>query len=130
MPEQPIITNDKPTTELKLTTGGSSEDELRAQAVKQVERVRAFKLHLAASFLGMLLLAVIWAISEYHNAGGWPSDGFSQSSGVSHVWNDWIIWPLIAWVFIMAVRAYAVFVHRPASEADIQREMSRIRSTH
>jgi hypothetical protein len=128
MPEQSITTNDKPTSELKLTTV-SGEDELRAQAVKQVERVRSFKLHLFASFLGMLLLACIWAIGEYHNAGGWPHS-FSQSSGVSHVWNDWIIWPLIAWVFVMAVRAYAVFVRRPASDADIQREMNRIRQAH
>ena len=126
MPEQLTTPNDKPTTELKLTAA-SGEEELRVRAVKQVERVRSFKLHLVASFLGMLLLACIWAIAEYHNAGGWPSDGFSQSSGVSHVWNDWIIWPLIAWVFIMAVRAYTVFVHRPASEVDIQREIARIK---
>jgi Integrase core domain/2TM domain len=98
----------------------------RTPRVKQVERVRAFRLHLIASFLGMLLLACIWAISEHHNAGGWPHS-FSQSSGVPHVRNDWIIWPLIAWVFVIGVRAYAVFVHRPASEADIQREMNRIR---
>jgi hypothetical protein len=126
MPDQLITTNDKPRPDLKVTAV-SGEDELRAQAVKQLERVRAFKLHLAASFLGMLLLTAIWAISEYHNAGGWPTDGFSQSSSIPHVWNDWIIWPWMAWVFVIAVRAYAVFARRPASEAEIQREMDRIR---
>jgi 2TM domain-containing protein len=129
MPEQPITTNDKPTMELKLTST-PGEDELRAQAVKQVERVRHFKLHLVASFLGMLVLTAIWAISEYHNAGGWPTDGFSQSSSIPHVWNDWIIWPWIAWAFFISVRAYVAFKHRPASEAEIQREMDRIKATH
>lgn len=110
------------TTETSIVT-------LRAQAEKQVERVRAFKLHLAASCLGMLLLAFVWAASEYHNAGGWPHH-FSRSSGIRHTWNDWIVWPLIPWVFVMAVRAYAVFIHRPASEREIQREMDRIRRAH
>jgi 2TM domain len=126
MPEQLTSTDAKPTTALKLSDV-SGEEKLREQAVKQVERVRAFKLHLAASFLGMLLLTCIWAITEYHNAGGWPTDGFSQSSSIPHVWNDWIIWPWMAWAFVMAVRAYTVFFHRPASEAEIRREMNRIR---
>jgi 2TM domain len=129
MPSQLITTDHKPTSDLK-PPAISNEDELRALAVKQLERVRSFKLHLAASFIGMLLLTAIWAFSEYHNAGGWPSDGFSQSSSIPHVWNDWIIWPWMAWIFVMAVRAYAVFRHRPASEAEIQREMDRIRQTH
>ena len=126
MPEQLITTDDKPTTGLKLTSSNGA-DELRAQAVKQVQRVRAFKLHLFVSFLGILLLTAIWAISEYHNAGGWPTDGFSQSSSIPHVWNIWIIYPAMAWVFAMAIHAYVTFVRRPASEGEIQREMDRIR---
>ena len=118
-------TDKRPTGDLQLTHA-TDDQGLRAQAVRQVERVRSFKLHLVTSFLGMLLLTTIWAISEYHNAGGWPHD-FSQSSGASNVWNDWIIWPWIAWAFIMSVRTYAVFAHRPASETEIQREMERLK---
>jgi hypothetical protein len=29
----------------------------------------------------MIVLAAIWAIAEYRNEGGWPTNGFSQSSG-------------------------------------------------
>ena len=47
--------------------------------------------------LGVILPVVIWAISEYHTAGGWPTHGFSQSSGIHDVWNFWIVYPLIAW---------------------------------
>ena len=28
---------------------------------------------------GMAILVIIWAFTEYHNAGGWPTHGFSQS---------------------------------------------------
>jgi hypothetical protein len=43
----------------------------------------------------MLILVLSWAITEYHNAGGWPAHGFRQSSGIQlasarrirlHVW--------------------------------------------
>ena len=27
-------------------------------------------------------------------AGGWPTQGFSQSSGIPNVWNFWIIYPV------------------------------------
>jgi hypothetical protein len=39
----------------------------------------------AVSTGAMLILAAIWAITEYHNAGGWPTQGFSQSSGIPDV---------------------------------------------
>src|SRR5512142_1748617 len=107
----------------------TEETQLRAQAVKQVERVRAFKLHLVAWFLGMLALTAVWAVSEYHNAGGWPHD-FSQSSGTTGVWNDWIIWPWMIWLFVTAIRAYAVVRYRPVTESEIQREMDRIKRAH
>jgi hypothetical protein len=71
----------------------------------------------------MLVLAAIWAISEYHNAGGWPTKGFSQSSGIHDVWNIWIIYPVIAWVFITIAPAWSVFLHKPISDREIRREI-------
>jgi hypothetical protein len=126
MPEPSITTNEPPTTKEGQPPTSSDTDALRAQALKQVERVHAFKLHVVASTIGMLLLTCIWAISEYHNAGGWPSNGFSQSSSIPHVWNDWIIWPLIAWLSFLCLRAYTVYFRRPPSEAEIEREMTRL----
>ena len=66
--------------------------------------------------VGMILLAAIWALAEYHNAGGWPTSGFSQSSGIPNVWNYWIIYPAIAWVLITAAGAWFVYGHKPVSE--------------
>jgi len=56
----------------------------------------------------MLILVIIWAMSEYHNAGGWcqrPTQGFSQSSGIHDMWNYWIVYPLGAWVLILVAAA-------------------------
>lgn len=103
----------------------SPEELARQQAIKQIERRRHFHIELVVSTFGMLILTAIWATSEYHNAGGWPTDGFSQSSSIPHVWNIWIIYPLIGWALIMAARAWAVYAHKPISEDEIRREVDR-----
>lgn len=81
--------------------GADSGDQLaRQEAIKQIERKRRYWISTGLGALGMILLAVIWAIAEYHNAGGLPTQGFSQSSGIPNVWNYWIIYPAIAWLFL------------------------------
>ena len=73
----------------------------------------------------MILLVVIWATTEYGNAGGWPTQGFSQSSSIPNTWNIWIIYPFIAWVVTVAGYAWHVYGRKPISEAEIKREMDR-----
>ncbi len=97
----------------------------RQQAIRQIERRRHFRVRAAVGTLGMIILVVIWAFSEYHNAGGWPTSGFSQSSGIPDVWNYWIIYPAIAWVLITAADAWFVYRYKPVSESEIQREIER-----
>ena len=112
-------------------TGGDpnappSRDQLaRQQAIRQIERRRHFRVRATVGTLGMIILVVIWALSEYHNAGGWPTSGFSQSSGIPDVWNYWIIYPAIAWVLITAADAWFVYRRKPVSESEIQREIER-----
>jgi H+/Cl- antiporter ClcA len=103
----------------------SSEQLAREQAIKQIERKRRFKITTAWTGLAMILVVVIWATTEYHNAGGWPTQGFSQSSSIPNTWNIWIIYPLIAWVVAVAGHAWFVYGHKPISEAEIKREMDR-----
>jgi H+/Cl- antiporter ClcA len=103
----------------------SSEQLARQQAIKQIERRRRFWISTVAWTVVMILVAVIWATSEYHNAGGWPTSGFSESSGIPNVWNYWIIYPLIAWVLGTAASAWYVFGRKPISEAEIKHEMER-----
>jgi hypothetical protein len=97
----------------------------RQEAIRQIERRRRFWFRATAGTVGMLALAAIWAIAEYHNAGGWPTSGFSQSSGIPNVWNYWIIYPAIVWVLATAADAWWVFGHKPVSEDQIQHEMKR-----
>jgi hypothetical protein len=103
----------------------------REQAIKQIERKRRYWISAAISTVGLLVLAVIWAITEYHNAGGWPTQGFSQSSGIHDVWNIWIIYPAIAWAFLLAAFGLGVYLRKPISESQIKHEMERQeRSAH
>jgi hypothetical protein len=97
----------------------------RQQAIKQIERKRRFWLGTAMGTLGMIVLTGIWAFSEYHNAGGWPTSGFSQSSGIPDVWNYWIIYPFIAWVLLTAAAGLSVYLRKPISESQVRREIER-----
>ena len=116
---------DSPPAGTGPTAPAGSEQLVRQQAIKQIERRRRFWISTVAGAIGMMLLVVIWAMSEYHNAGGLPTHGFSQSSGIHDVWNFWIIYPLIAWVFVTAASAWFVFGRKPISESEIQREIER-----
>jgi hypothetical protein len=103
----------------------SSEQLARQQAIKQIERRRRFRISAAWSAIGMIILVAVWAMSEYHNAGGWPTQGFSQSSGIHDVWNFWIIYPLGAWLLLLAVHGWFVYGNKPISEGEIKREIER-----
>jgi 2TM domain len=97
----------------------------RQEAIRQIERKRRFWVSTVAWTVVMILVAVIWATSEYHNAGGWPTSGFSQSSGIPNVWNYWIIYPFIVWALGTAAGAWFAYGRRPISETAIRREIER-----
>ena len=103
----------------------TSEQLARQQAIKQIERKRRFWISAAMSTLLMVILVFIWAMTEYHNAGGWPTKGFSQSSSIPNTWNYWIIYPAIAWVLFLAADALHVFRNKPISETEIKHEIER-----
>lgn len=113
---------------LKPVDPGSreGEEQLRALALEQIQRKRRFQGHAVGYAAVALVLIVVWAISEYHNAGGWPSDGFSQSSGIAHVWNIWIIYPVLGLGLILALEAWNTYGRKPVSESEVRREMDRL----
>lgn len=113
-----------------LRPPGTGDHLAREQAIKQIERRRRFWIRASVGTLVMIILVVIWALAEYHNAGGWPTKGFSQSSGSPDVWNWWIIYPAIAWVLLIAGGAWSVFRRKPISEAEIKHEMERQAGQH
>ena len=112
-------------SDLSPDAGGGGGQVAREQAIKQIERKRRFKISTALGTLAMIVVVVIWATTEYHNAGGWPTQGFSQSSSIPNTWNIWIIYPLVAYVVALAGYAWFVYGNKPISEAEIKREMER-----
>ena len=112
----------KPAIEIKPEA--SHEDEaLRRLARKQAERIRSFKLHLAAFLIGMPVVTAIWALTEYMNADGWP-ERLSESAGEGN-WNPWIFWVLLIWGGLLALQGVRTWFGGPPSEAEIDRELRR-----
>jgi H+/Cl- antiporter ClcA len=99
-------------------------DSLRQEALRQIERRRKFHMHLLAYLVGMPMLIVIWAVTEYQNAGGWPT-GF-RTGRQNHDWDPWIVYPLIAASVFLLVQAVVLYRDRPATKADIEREIARL----
>ena len=122
------ITNRTPPVEMQDSTG--REDSVRELAIKQIERKRRFEMRAFAAAVLSAFLVVVWAVSEYNNAGGWPTNGFSNSSSIPHVWNDWIIYPLIGIGLCVAIDAWNTYRRKPISESEIRREMDRLTGAH
>ncbi len=118
----PKITDDR-LAHIDLDTPADSEQPARQQAIKQIKARRRFKISTAAAAVGVTLLVPIWAATEYRNAGGWPTRGFSQSSG-NKVWNIWIIYPFLAYALITAGHGWFVYGRQPISEGEIKREIN------
>jgi H+/Cl- antiporter ClcA len=120
---------DYPLTSTDSNAPANNEELVRQQAIRQIERRRHFRIEVMTAVVGMVILVIIWAMSEYHNAGGWPTHGFSQSSGIHDVWNFWIIYPIVGVGLILGARAWSVYGHKPISESEIQREVERQNGT-
>ena len=128
MPVQQITDGTPPVVESSVQT--RDDAEVRELAVKQIERKRRFSMRAFGAAALAVLLVIIWAIAEYHNAHGWPTDGFSQSSGIYHTWNSWIIYPIIALALGVAINWWHTFQRRPITEDEIRREMDRLHGAH
>jgi 2TM domain len=118
------IVHDSP-TDHSPDAAADGDQLARQEAIRQIQRRRRFWTITVWSAIGMAILVIIWATSEYHNAGGWPVHGFSQSSGSFGAWNLWIVYPLGAWLVFVAAYAWTVFGNKPISESEIKREIER-----
>jgi hypothetical protein len=101
-------------------------DALRNLAVDRIRRRRNFVTHAVAHLAATVFLTLVWATTEYHNAGGWPT-GF-RTGRMNHDWDPWIIYPVLAGTFALALHAWIAFGRQPVTEADVNRELERIES--
>lgn len=103
------------------------DDDLRALARDRIERVRSFKLHAAIFAVALPVLTVVWTLTEYLEDNTWPSR-LAADDGDPGNWDPWIIWVFLVWGTILAVHALRTYFHRPATEAEIEREIERLRA--
>jgi hypothetical protein len=99
-------------------------DPLRNVALERIRRRRNFMTHLVAHVVATVFLTIVWAITEYHNAGGWPT-GF-WTGRMNHDWDPWIIYPVLAGTLALAIHAWIAFGRQPVTEADVNRELERM----
>jgi hypothetical protein len=104
----------------------ADEETLRKLAFEQLERIRTLKIRVAAFFLGLVILGPIWVVTEYMNADGWPQR-LSDNSQPGD-WNPWIIWVALVGAFVVGVSALKVYFGRPTTEAEVKREVERLRT--
>ena len=100
-------------------------ERLRRAGLEQIERKRKFYRHAITNAVVGVVVCAIWAITEYHNANGWPSS-FSQSSGQAGVWNMWIVYPVLALGLLTAIDACCTYLWRPITKDEVRREMERL----
>ncbi len=118
--------SDAPVPELHPDAPAGDEDALRSLARRQVLRVRGFRFHLAAFVVGTIVLTGVWTLTEYLEADGWPERfGDEDAPGT---WHLWIFYVLGVWALILALEALGTYFRRPPSEAEVERELERLRS--
>ena len=120
-----MLTRNERTASQPTLIASDREGELREWARKHVERVRKLKLNVAAYVLGMAVLTAVWALVEWQDNGA-----FERFSGGNNPgdWEPWILYPALIWGFFVAIDVLKTYFDRPTTEAEIDREVKRLRS--
>jgi 2TM domain len=92
-----------------VEASGSSEQDLREQAVQRLKDKRDFKAHLLIYVLINAFLVVIWAVSRDGDDFFWP------------------IFVIVGWGIGVAANAWNVYGRKPITEDEIRREQDRLR---
>jgi hypothetical protein len=107
------------------TTDAPSDLELRRFTHARLERVRRLKFHIAAWALGMAVLTPLWALIEWQDNGGFERWSDNGNPGD---WEPTIVYVGAIWALVIAIFALQVYLDRPTKEAEIDREVRRLRS--
>ena len=81
------------------------DSERREAALSRLEGKREFKNHVAVYVIVNTMLVIIWALS-----------------GQGYFWP---VWPMLGWGIGLVLHGWKVYVEKPISEEEIQREMAR-----
>jgi hypothetical protein len=119
-----LLTRNEPTASPPIRTS-APDDELRKWARQHVERVHRLKLHVAAFVLGMVVLTPVWLLVEWQDNGGferWSNNGNPGD------WEPWILYVALIWGLVVGIAALKAYFDRPTTEAEVDREVRRLRS--
>jgi len=124
-----VSTNGRVAAEDSQEIAPSLEDKaLRKLAGQHLENIRKFKRYLSVYLISMLVLTPIWVITQYEQADGWLQH-LSSRSRYPGDWDPWLIWVGLIGAFIVALAGYRAYFDRPETEADIEREVERLKTT-
>lgn len=87
------------------------ENDLRAEALRQLKKKRDFRGHLLVYVLVNAVLWTIWGV-------------FYATSGV---WFPWPLFAMFGWGIGLVFHAWDAYGRKPFTEEDIRREESRLR---
>jgi hypothetical protein len=87
--------------------------------------VRKLKLYAAVYVLAVVVLTPVWIITQYLDADGWP-DRLSTESNPGD-WDPWILWVVLVGAFLVGIAAIRARL-RPSTEADVAREIARMKA--
>jgi hypothetical protein len=121
-----MLTTNERSASRTVPVSSAHDEELRAWARKHVERVQRLKRDVAVYLLGIVSLTAIWALVEWQDNGA-----FERFSGGNNPgdWEPWILYVALIWGFFVALDALKVFFDRPTTEAEIERQIERLRSS-
>jgi len=129
VPTETVTTNERVASEAVPGIVRSRDDEtLRKLALRHLEHVRKFKLYLSVYVLSMLVLTPVWIVTQYETADGWLKH-LSSRSRYPGDWDPWIIWVALIGAFLVAIAGFRAYFDRPTTEADVEREVERLKST-
>jgi hypothetical protein len=103
--------------------GRPADAELRRFARTRLERIGRLKFHVAAWVLGMVVLTPLWALIEWQDNGHFERWSANSRPGD---WEPWILYVGAVWALVVAVFALHVYVDRPTTEEEIDRELRRL----
>jgi 2TM domain len=138
MPTGTVTKNERVALPLLEIVEPERKDTLRALAMERIYRLRRFHLHLAVFALGLPILGGVWVVTEYFEEHTWPSR-FASDPDVAGTWDPWFFFAAGFWTLFLVIHALRTYfgppvgpiqryIHRPATEAEVAREVSRLES--
>jgi hypothetical protein len=83
------------------------------------------KLHVAAFALGMVVLTPVWLLVEWQDNGAFERWSDNGNPGD---WEPWILYVALIWGLVVGIKTLQAWFDRPTTEAEIDRQVRRLRS--